>query len=339
MKLSEAIEEFLASRALRSPETRRTYEERLGLLSRYAGTDATVEKVMTSAWWRKFFVYLQQEHKNRRTGKALSPVTIDDARRSANAFANFLVSEGRISLNPLRKVELDAPPPRPVPALSYEDARRVADFWSPHDTPQGYSTKALGKDRARFLAVRNRAVIKLLLDSALRLRELTGLNVDSVLWDERRVTLLRTKSGQPRTVPFSQETARALRVYREERTKWFEGKIPTDEEGEPFFLTFEGIRLTKRALHVMTSRIKRDLGLKKFHPHVCRHTSLTLARRNGLDLFQLQAFSGHRNLNSLRAYQQVTDQELSAAHDRASPLNGTPSNLRTYQNNERTRGQ
>jgi len=204
---------------------------------------------------------------------------------------------------------------------------------------KGYSTKALGKDRARFLAVRNRAVIKLLLDSALRLRELTELNLDSILWQERRVTLLRTKNGQPRTVPFSQETARALRVYREERTKWFKGKTTTDEDVEPFFLTFEGARLTKRAVHVMTSRIKRDLGLKKFHPHVCKHTSLTLARRNGIDLFQLQAFSGHRNLNSLRAYQQVTDQELSAAHDRASPLNGTPNSCRVCQHHGRRKGQ
>ncbi len=315
MKVSEALGQFIYSRESegKSPETVRTYRERIGVLQRWLGSDEPITALTTDRL-RRFLHYLTHGHKNQRSLKneRLAPETVADSWRSLHAFLAWLVQEEILETNPLDRVARPKVPPRPVPSLDEATMRKVAEYWNPHDIP--YPTKHMGSKRQRFIGVRNRAYVLLSITSALRRGEAIRLDVGDIDWTNRRITVLG-KGSKIRRVPINIATARALRVYLEERNSRFP---PTGA----LFVTLAGERITKAAVRGLVARIKEDLRLPKLHPHMLRHVALTAMRRNGLDLFQLQAISGHANLNSMRPYQSVSDEELSQAFDRSSPLHG-----------------
>jgi integrase/recombinase XerD len=66
-------------------------------------------------------------------------------------------------------------------------------------------------------------------------------------------------------------------------------------------------------------RVAARAGVRGVHPHKLRHTAAVTFLRNGGDAFALQRILGHSSLTMTRNYVALTDADIKAAHEKASP--------------------
>ena len=88
---------------------------------------------------------------------------------------------------------------------------RVISYYEDQELPRARGQK-------RLILLRNRALVSLLYDTGARISEALALRREEVLDGRaRKVRLVLTKNGRPRTVFISDETRRAIRQYTDER--------------------------------------------------------------------------------------------------------------------------
>jgi site-specific recombinase XerC len=141
---------------------------------------------------------------------------------------NWAVEEGYLESSPLRTIHFKQPQAPPIEGYSLDDLRRllaVCDL----DIKAG----------ARFTGIRNKAMLLLFLDSAIRRAELNNLQIGDIDLENRRLRVLG-KGNRVGIAPFSVKTAKALWTWLLER----KARAKTDllwimEEGTPF--SIEGL--------------------------------------------------------------------------------------------------
>ena len=165
----------------------------------------------------------------------------------------------------------------------------------------------------RLLAIaepRERALILLLLDTGLRLAEVTGLRVADLRPDG--TMLVMGKGSKERIVPLGAAARRALLRYVAER-----GAVrPTD----PVFMGRWGRPLRRKSIQLAIADLGRRAGVAtRCSPHTFRHTFARSYLVNGGDVFSLQQILGHTTLDMVRRYVSLTEADLVARHRVASP--------------------
>jgi integrase/recombinase XerD len=164
-----------------------------------------------------------------------------------------------------------------------------------------------------FPGIRNYALISLLYDTGGRISELLELKVDDIQLDEKILTV-KGKGGKGRVVPFGDRSLIGLVKYLNRRDKSFGKK-------EALFLTKFGNPLMRR----MTNKIIERIGEKakvenvRFSAHTFRHTFAKNWLMNGGDIFSLQKFLGHRTLDMVRNYVNITFKDIQSQHSKFSP--------------------
>ena len=128
----------------------------------------------------------------------------------------------------------------------------------------------------------------------LRASELCGLQWSDVEFETGTLHLRRAKGGTTATHPLLGDELRALRSLKRDAKSPF---IFVSERGAPF--TVSGFaKLVERA------EIEAKLPFKA-HPHMLRHaTGYALANR-GVDTRSLQAYLGHRSIQSTVRYTEL----------------------------------
>jgi type 1 fimbriae regulatory protein FimB/type 1 fimbriae regulatory protein FimE len=128
----------------------------------------------------------------------------------------------------------------------------------------------------------------------LRAAELCDLQWTDVEFETGNIHIRRAKGGTAATHPLLGDEMRALRVLKREARSPF---IFVSERGAP--LTVAGLqKLVERAGHAA------GIGFK-VHPHMLRHaTGFVLANR-GTDTRTLQAYLGHRSIQSTVRYTEL----------------------------------
>jgi len=161
----------------------------------FLGAPTEVSEV-TGEDLRRFIVHLKsnptQERSPQRTRRRLSPVSINAYVRAIKSFCSFLAAEGVIKENPL--VRVAAPRlPRKLPRIYSEaELRTVIDFV--RDSP------------------RNRALVELLIDSGIRLSELTNLLLQDIDLGSGRIRVFG-KGSKERYAYISPGTTLTLHNY------------------------------------------------------------------------------------------------------------------------------
>jgi integrase len=111
---------------------------------------------------------------------------------------------------------------------------------------------------------RDLALLRLLIDSGMRLGELSGLTVTDIDFHDG-VALVMGKGRRPRAAPFGTKAARALDRYLRARSRHPHADLP-------------GLWIGRKGTlhHASLSRIVadrgREAGIEGLHPHVFRHT-------------------------------------------------------------------
>lgn len=137
-----------------------------------------------------------------------------------------------------------------------------------------------------------RAVIVILLETAMRSGELIAARREHLDFASRTLRLPDTKSGKPRTIPLSMRAVAALR------------SLPARMDGK--LLPYQ--RTMALSLQFMYWREK--CGIEGLRVHDLRHEALSRLAERGWSAAELMALSGHSGLGMLSRYVHVTAEHL-----------------------------
>ncbi len=217
-------------------------------------------------------------------------------------FFRFLVRDGRLKASP---AELISSPRLPKKLPSYLPEAEAAAVV---ETPQGTSLRDL----------RDRAILELLYASGLRLRELVGLDDDSLDLPQRLVRVLG-KGRKQRIIPFGEHAARALTAYLAARNA--EDLSKAEEGGHiPLFVSTKGKRIHPRSVQHVVEKTRLTLPSgRRLTAHTLRHTFATHLLERGADLRAIQELLGHSSLATTQKYTHISLEHLRAEYDKAHP--------------------
>jgi integrase/recombinase XerC/integrase/recombinase XerD len=303
--LSLLLEGWLQSCAARgkSPRTVRWYRPRLTEFIAWYGrsrSEPTTED-FTVATVEAFLAALRQRHKweshptTPTSPELVSGGYVDGFVRAFRAFASWLYEQGYTAENRLGRFRHRPAKPPIIEPLSTDQIRSVIEA---------------------ACSLRDRALIITMVDTGLRASEVLTLKMsDARIEDTTGTLLVMGKGGRQRIVPIDAHTQRVLVQYKRK-----ERPTPVHPSVEEFFLTRAGEPMTAATLKLVFDRLRDRTGLKKFHPHLLRHTFATHYLENGGDLFSLQLILGHSSLEMVRRYSHMATGQVLARHKLYSPV-------------------
>jgi integrase/recombinase XerC len=169
-----------------------------------------------------------------------------------------------------------------------------------------------------FVARRDTAIIRLLIDSGIRVAECASLNTDdSVDLDDDVVRVVRKGRRGTRAipVPFGARTGQALARYERLRAKHPYARL------DAYWLGVTGRGpMTEDGIRQMLARRAAAAGLERVHPHLLRHTSVDAWLSAGGGEGDAMRIFGWRSRQMLDRYAAGRQQDRAIeAHRRLSP--------------------
>jgi site-specific recombinase XerD len=158
-----------------------------------------------------------------------------------------------------------------------------------------------------------RVAVAVLADTGLRASELCGLIVNDV---REGFLFVAGKGGKERLAPYGEACRAELSTY----VRMSRG-LPQSGD-EPLLLTGSGAALTPHRLGELMRAAGREAGVRgvRVSPHTLRHTFAIEFLRNGGGELALQKALGHRSLDMVKLYAELTAVDVANAHRQASPL-------------------
>lgn len=171
---------------------------------------------------------------------------------------------------------------------------------------------------AKFKAIRDRAIVVLLLNTGLRVAELCNLELGDIRISKRKgeIEVRNGKGEKSRHIPLNANARIALEEWFSERLSvseigasdtiltWLQGpETPPSTIYRPgVFLTNRGKPLSVRMVQAMISDMEQSAKLEELTPHVLRHTFAKNLVDMGVSLEKVSMLLGHRNLNTTKIY-------------------------------------
>ncbi len=176
-------------------------------------------------------------------------------------------------------------------------------------------------------AIRNYAVVQILLHTGMRLDECSQLTLADIEFGERsgRVTIRSGKGNKARMVPLNASARTALAEYLAPRfgceptvkavaAAW--PRLPSQARSTPLWRSQKGGTLTTSAMRQMLDIVVRYAAARGLVPastsaHALRHTfARNYLSENPGDVVGLAALLGHTSLDTTRLYSQPTLEQL-----------------------------
>lgn len=306
LSLSQAMEGFfLECQARRlSPATVADYGHGLGRFAAWLRVDARLASI-TADQVRQFLAEVRG-----RDGQALSKKTILNYHIGLSALWTWAVHEGHASRHVVREVPKPRPQKPAISPLSEDDVRRLFGALDASRRYRRPGKRACANKRPT--ALRDRAILLLLLDCGLRASELCDLAVKDCDVRNQRVYVFG-KGSKERVLPMSAATTKAVwRYLQQERSQ--------SRVTDPLFVRLDGGRYNRTALRQLLIRTGERAGVMDCHPHRFRHTFAITCLRNGMNAYALQMALGHATMEMVRVYLEIAQADLDAAHRQASPV-------------------
>jgi integrase/recombinase XerD len=222
--------------------------------------------------------------------------TINTRLRAVRAFFNYLYREKMIAENIGADIKLRKAKKEVVETFSREQVQELLRQ----------------PNQATFTGFRDYTILLLLLETGIRVRELTEITVKDIRWEDGQI-LINGKGFKERLVPIQATMKRQLRKYI---------AIRGDTHTPALFVTIDNTPLTIRQVQNRVSKYGRMADVKNVRcsPHTLRHTFAKMSVQNGADVFTLQKVLGHTSLEMVRNYVNLFSSDVMDAHKRFSPI-------------------
>lgn len=247
---------------------------------------------------------------NGASGSGLSNATIQQRVVAVRSFYEFLVEDGLRERNPVRRGQSSRRGGKAKQGL----VRRVEQApWIPNEWDWQQVLVA-----AAVEPLRNRLMVALAYDGALRREELAQLAVEDFEPAYRLIHLRAetTKSQRSREVSFGAATSQLFMAYLQERRR-----IAGRTGGRLLLSTSRrnyGAPLGPSSWSKIVTRIGRRASVTRLSPHTFRHLRLTDLARAEWTIDQIAQYAGHRDLSTTMRYIHLSGRELAAKLRRAS---------------------
>jgi site-specific recombinase XerD len=276
-RFSEIFSAFIASKA--GGNRRASHLGSLELTGRYwvefVG-DGDIQEI-TTADVEKFLYDV-------RVQRELKPNSVHLQFRNIRNFFNWATANDELQHNPVLKV---SKPFTEKPQKEFLSKDECIDFLSQLKKRRGY------------LAQRDYIINALFIHSWVRLGEMASLTIDDIRPKESAIVINGTKGREERYVVIPQEFMTELAQYvRRHRPK-------TDDDNRAVFLERTGEPFKARGIRVMVCKLQREYiprKLRKYGPHVYRHTGITLAVGKGSEIRKVQKKAGHKDIETTEDY-------------------------------------
>ena len=143
-----------------------------------------------------------------------------------------------------------------------------------------------------YTGLRNKAMITLMLNTGLRVSEITNLKTNSIDLGTRALKVVNGKGHKDRNLKIPEKTAELIKL-------WLKNKA-----GKTYlFTTKEGEQLKVRYIQAMIKRYSVRAGINKnIYPHTLRHTFATNFYRQTKDIETLRKLLGHSDISTTQIY-------------------------------------
>lgn len=295
------VEDYLAGlgAAKRSEHTIGAYRADLvGVAGRIAarlhGTDATAAKLTLD------------ELDKRTMTKGFASWASDRAEASVlrawgvwHRFFEDLVDDEILDRNPMRGV--------PKPKLPQTRPRSIR-----HPNPAELllaiaASEDLTAKPAKRWPQRDVAIVATFCVTGVRLAELIGLNLDSIMGPagERRIQVTG-KGKKDRSIPIEHGMESVIDRYLASRADRH-GEDALEDPSSPLFVNYAGTRMTRGQVQYLIEKIYTRAGLRGAIPdgalvHALRHTFASLLLENGADVAEVRDLLGHASLATTSRY-------------------------------------
>lgn len=204
-------------------------------------------------------------------GRPISSATANRYLASLSRFCTWLIGEGLLTENPARAVKVERGPERKRDRILTADERsRLLAACEADDT-------------------RLHALVVLALTTGGRQGELLGLRWSEVDLDAGRVRFVRTKNGEPRSVPLPAAAGSVLRELK--KVRHLDGSV---FGSDPF-------------PEQEWRRVRRVTKIDNLRFHDLRHQYASALAEAGASLSELKHALGHKTLSQVLRYQHLTE--------------------------------
>jgi site-specific recombinase XerD len=202
-------------------------------------------------------------------------------------FGAWLERERYAAIHPLYSVRAPRGDDRQLRPLTEEEERSLLDSYDDNHATE----------------VRLKAIFLLLLDTGMRLSELTSLKFENVDLDHGYLVVFG-KGRKEQSIPFGFTTERVLRKY-----VGFSRPLPALPSVDEFFLSADGYPMTYNAVKMIFKRAGQRAGIPRLHCHLLRHTYGTRAQESGMPTITLQHYMGHSSSKVTERYAHAAQSE------------------------------
>jgi site-specific recombinase XerD len=234
----------------------------------------------------------------------LSNATIQQRVVAVRSFYDYLVEDGLRDRNPVRRGQSGRRSQRPRQGM----VRRVVKApWIPNEEAWSRVLTATMRE-----SLRNRLMVALAYDGALRREELVSLDVDDLepAWSLVHLRAETTKAKRAREVSFGAATGQLLVAYLRQRRQAFGrigGALLRSESRRN-----RGAPLGPSSWSKAVTRLGARAEVPQLAPHTFRHLRLTDLARAEWTLEQIAQYAGHRDVSTTMLYIHLSGRELAA---------------------------
>lgn len=287
--------QFLDAKATLSPKTLISYRNELSMFARHIGNrwPFTADDINSFLASKKA------------AGRGMS--TITTYYRAINNFSTWLVKRQKLDTNPMDMAERP-PNAKPLPRAPQKEDIQVLFSWIQRRVGRG-----------EWRGIRDVALFSLMIDTGLRVGEVSRLKLGDIDLTRRIVTLRNTKTRSDGTSVFGLGAAANLAAWLEARGKL---ELPADLKNCLFvgFVRGKWLNLSENGIRQFLARCCREQDLPHLTPHQLRHGCAVFSLQAGANIIDVQKQLRHRTAQMTLRYLMMADEGREERHLEYSPF-------------------
>ena len=225
----------------------------------------------------------------------LSPSSLARKASTLRSYFLFLLKTSVISISPMIDIKTPKLSKKLPNILSIRDVDTLCNI-----------------DASSSVSKRDRAIIEVMYSSALRLSELSSLNIDSVDIESKCVKVIG-KGKKERILPLGAKASEAL-------SDWTSARCDLRPVDNALFINKFGTRLSNRSIQNRINFWVKKQGLNcKISPHTLSHSCATHLLEASGDLRAVQEFLGHEDISTTQIYTSMDFEHLNRVYKNSHP--------------------